>query len=100
MADLNSSKHLVKASLMILAVVLAIAYKFYFQEEQQEVTQTYHIDQFIAADTCGGCHSDIYAQWENSMHHFSHKDRIYKKASDYFRKGSTTRTKSKKLNLM
>lgn len=87
MADLNSNKHLVKASLMILAVVLAIVYKFYFNRGQEEVTQTFHIDQFVAADTCGACHSDIYAQWENSMHHFSHKDRIYKNFSDFFRKG-------------
>lgn len=95
MADANSQKHLVKASLMILAVVMAIVYNFYFATDQEAAAQTYHIDQFIAADTCGDCHSDIYAQWENSLHHLSHKDSIYKKASDFFRKGLVDRDEIK-----
>jgi hypothetical protein len=95
MADSNSNNQLVKVAVMVLAVILAIVYKVNFKEEQKEeqnevqkeVTRTYHIDQFISADTCGGCHADIYAQWEDSMHHLSHKDRIYKNVSDFFRKG-------------
>jgi hypothetical protein len=97
MADLKSNRHLVNASLMILAVILAIVYNIHFKEAPKEsaqikeapkeAAQAFDIDQFIAPDTCGACHPDIYAQWENSMHHFSHKDRIYKAVSDFFRSG-------------
>lgn len=55
--------------------------------EQKDITPLCQIDQFIDPETCGGCHSDIYMQWQNSLHHFSHHDPIYKSVSDYLRKG-------------
>ena len=48
-----------------------------------------HIDQFISPDTCSGCHSEIFEQWENSMHHLAHKDPVYSRVSQFLRKGLT-----------
>ena len=59
------------------------------KNEQKSITSLYQIDRFIDVETCGGCHSDIYIQWENSLHHLSHKDSIYKSVSDYLRKDLT-----------
>jgi hypothetical protein len=49
--------------------------------------QAITIDQFISPETCGGCHSDIYDQWQSSMHNLSHKDPVYARVSTFFRKG-------------
>jgi hypothetical protein len=91
MTDLMRNKNLLTVTLMFAAVALAIVYRFHFKDEPldepQAIAQAYQIDQFIAADTCGGCHTDIYAQWENSMHHLSHTDTVYKAVSDYLRQG-------------
>ncbi len=46
-----------------------------------------HIDQFISPDICGGCHTQIFEQWENSMHSLSHKDPVYSRVSQFLRKG-------------
>ncbi|WP_299981293.1 multiheme c-type cytochrome [Desulfobacula sp.] len=46
-----------------------------------------HIDQFISPDTCSGCHSEIFEQWENSMHSLAHKDPVYSRVSQFLRKG-------------
>ena len=89
MANLKDNKHIVKAALMIAVTVLAIALKGWFKEEKPDLAEIYRVDRFIDPETCGGCHSNIYAQWENSMHHFSHWDLIYKGVSDHFRKGLT-----------
>ena len=78
-------KHLVIAALMIASVVLAIVYRVYMNPEQKETPPTYSIDRFIAPDTCGGCHSDIFAQWERSTHHLSHTDTVYLGVSDFLR---------------
>ncbi|MCK5162808.1 MAG: cytochrome c554 family protein, partial [Desulfobacula sp.] len=48
-----------------------------------------HIDQFISPDTCSGCHSEIFEQWENSMHSLAHKDPVYFKVARFLRKGLT-----------
>ena len=89
MTALKDHKHLVTATLMIASVVLAILYRVYVNAEQQETTPTYSIDRFISADTCGGCHSDIFAQWERSTHHLSHTDTVYLGVSDFLREGLT-----------
>ena len=47
------------------------------------------IEQFISPDTCSGCHSEIFEQWENSMHHLAHKDPIYSRVSKFLRQGLT-----------
>ena len=52
---------------------------------------TYRISQFIAPETCGDCHSDIYQQWNHSMHSLSQKDPVYLRVSEYIRKGLTDR---------
>jgi len=46
-----------------------------------------NIDRFISPEVCGGCHSEIFKQWENSMHHLSHKDPVYSRVSQFLRKG-------------
>lgn len=48
-----------------------------------------HIDRFISPDTCSGCHSEIFEQWENSMHNLSHKDPVYLRVAQFLRKGLT-----------
>lgn len=45
------------------------------------------IDRFISPEVCGGCHSEIFEQWKNSMHHLSHQDPVYSRAAQFFRKG-------------
>lgn len=30
-------------------------------------------------EVCGGCHEEIYAQWNGSMHSMAHKDPVYEK---------------------
>ncbi|WP_300465255.1 multiheme c-type cytochrome [Desulfobacula sp.] len=47
------------------------------------------IDQFISPDTCQGCHSEIFDQWETSLHHLSHKDPVYSRVAQFLRKGLT-----------
>ncbi|MBF0204086.1 MAG: cytochrome c554 family protein [Desulfamplus sp.] len=42
------------------------------------------IEQFISPETCGGCHSEIYDQWHNSMHNLAHKDPVYLEISRFF----------------
>lgn len=48
-----------------------------------------HIDRFISPDTCSGCHSKIFEQWENSMHNLAHKDPVYLRVAQFLRKGLT-----------
>ncbi|MDA8132999.1 MAG: cytochrome c family protein [Desulfobacteraceae bacterium] len=48
-----------------------------------------HIDRFISPEVCAGCHSEIFEQWQNSMHHLSHRDPVYARAAQFFRKGLT-----------
>lgn len=33
----------------------------------------------IHPEVCGGCHEEIYAQWNGSMHSMAHKDPVYEK---------------------
>lgn len=47
------------------------------------------IDRFISPEVCGGCHSEIFDQWKNSMHYLSHKDPVYLRTALFFRKGLT-----------
>ncbi len=58
-------------------------------------TQHFKLSQFISPDTCGGCHSEIYEQWMNSMHNISHKDPLYVQVSLFLRKGLTNRDEIK-----
>ncbi len=89
MTALKSNKHLVTAALMIASAALAILYRVYVDEAPNETAQTFPIDRFISADTCGGCHTDIFTQWERSAHHLSHTDTVYLGVSDFLREGLT-----------
>ena len=44
------------------------------------------IDQFIGPDICEGCHSDIYEQWNGSMHSKAFTDPIWRAATKLFLK--------------
>ena len=89
MKALQNNKHIVISALMIASAALAILYRVYLNPQQDETAPTYSIDRFIAADTCGGCHTDIFAQWERSAHHLSHTDTVYLGVSDFLREGLT-----------
>lgn len=52
-------------------------------------SEQYKLSQFIEPATCGDCHSEIYSQWENSMHNLSQKDPVYLLLSQYLRIGLT-----------
>ena len=49
----------------------------------------FDLEQFIAPDTCGGCHLEIQEQWTNSMHNLSHKDPVYNRVATFLRQGLT-----------
>lgn len=51
--------------------------------------QSFEVSQFIAPGTCSDCHSDIYAQWQHSMHGLAHPDPIYQKVAKFFLTGLT-----------
>ncbi|MBF0211098.1 MAG: cytochrome c554 family protein [Desulfamplus sp.] len=46
-------------------------------EPSSKTNSHYQLSQFISPETCGGCHSEIYSQWQGSMHNLAHKDIIY-----------------------
>jgi len=48
--------------------------------------QHFELSRFIDPDTCGMCHDDIFAQWQNSMHNLAHHDPIYEKIALFLRK--------------
>ena len=49
----------------------------------------FQIDRFIEPGTCGDCHGEIFEQWQQSMHHLSHKDPVYVSVSSYLLQGLT-----------
>ncbi len=49
--------------------------------------QDLDINRFIPAATCADCHSEIYSQWQGSLHSLSHTDPIYNKLARYFLTG-------------
>ena len=46
-------------------------------------------EQFIDPETCGGCHDEIMAQWQGSMHSLSHHDPVYTRVAKFLRQGLT-----------
>jgi len=70
-------------------MVLALLSVLFLSESACYSETTYKISQFISPDTCGGCHSEIFSQWENSMHNLSQKDPIYLSLSEFLLKGLT-----------
>lgn len=67
-------------------IVLAIAIIFF---STPLLANQLMVDQFVSPSTCGGCHSDIYDQWQNSMHNLAHNDPIYLAISRLFLTGLT-----------
>jgi len=57
--------------------------------ESTSAESAINIDRFILPETCSGCHSQIFEQWENSMHGLAHKDPVYSRVSQFLRKGLT-----------
>lgn len=51
--------------------------------------ETLSQDRFISPDTCGGCHTAIHAQWQNSMHNKAHDDPVYRAVSQFLLQGLT-----------
>jgi hypothetical protein len=51
--------------------------------------ETFSKDRFINPEICGDCHTDIYSQWQQSMHNLSHKDPVYTGVATFFLKGLT-----------
>lgn len=49
----------------------------------------FELNRFISPETCGGCHSEIMAQWTNSMHNLSHQDPVYNRVAAFLRQGLT-----------
>ncbi len=60
-----------------------------FAKDADVTAKDFELEQFISPDTCGGCHSEIFEQWTNSMHNLSHKDPVYSRVSKFLRKGLT-----------
>ncbi len=50
---------------------------------------SFALSRFIEPSMCGGCHIDIYDQWEYSTHNLSHLDPVYNAVAAYFLKGLT-----------
>ncbi|MCD4719447.1 MAG: cytochrome c family protein [Desulfobacula sp.] len=73
----------ISSGLSVGVIMLFVAIDFASSED------TIHIDRFISPDTCSGCHSEIFEQWENSMHHLAHKDSVYLRVAQFLRKGLT-----------
>ncbi len=67
-------------------IVFVISSTFFFSCIKNE---HHELSRFISADTCGGCHDEIYEQWQNSMHGLAHKDPLYRKVALYLRKELT-----------
>lgn len=49
----------------------------------------YALSRFISPDICGGCHDEIYSQWNGSTHKLAHGDIIYLATADDGLKGLT-----------
>ena len=49
----------------------------------------YALSRFIPPDVCGGCHDEIFSQWNGSTHQLAHGDIIYLSAADDGLKGLT-----------
>lgn len=80
-----NGKRYLKLSLGLLTGILILFATTLFALSED----TIHIDQFISPETCNGCHSEIFEQWENSMHHLAHKDPVYSRVAQFLRKGLT-----------
>lgn len=67
-----------------LCIVFAIGIYY-----QISLAGGFQVEQFINPGVCADCHSDIYSQWENSMHNLSHEDEAYVKIAEFLLQGLT-----------
>ena len=81
---LNFKKMFIKSMAVSTGGVILFSATLFASSEKK-----IHIDQFISPETCSGCHSEIFEQWENSMHNLAHKDPVYSRVSQFLRKGLT-----------
>jgi hypothetical protein len=72
--------------LAAIGVVCLVTLAF---SEPAPASEQFKLEQFIAVETCADCHSQIFEQWENSMHSLSHQDPVYSRLAAFFRKGLT-----------
>jgi len=83
--DTQNRRHIFK--IMVLAV--AVALLGWGSAAMSDAPQKFELDRFIDPDTCAGCHSDIFEQWNNSLHNLSHKDPVYTRVALFLRQGLT-----------
>ena len=70
-------------------VFLALFFALTVSAATNLLADKYKLEQFIEPELCGDCHSEIYAQWENSMHHLAHYDPVYNDVARFFLQGLT-----------
>ncbi|MBU3947657.1 MAG: cytochrome c family protein [Proteobacteria bacterium] len=80
----SGSKKIIVTVIMFTAFLLSAVFS-----HAEQLTEKLTIDRFVSAETCGDCHSTIYDQWQNSMHHLSHNDPLYVGVSRYMLSGLT-----------
>lgn len=80
-------KRVTVKSLIFVIIALCSAYPLVMLSCSK--VQHFELSRFIAPETCGGCHDEIYAQWKGSMHNLSHVDGIYLAAAFHYLKGLT-----------
>lgn len=80
---------IIAAGLTVGLLTNAISGKTATGNQAEKEPQPFKIEQFIDPDTCAGCHSEIFEQWENSMHNLSHKDPVYLRLAKFLREGLT-----------
>lgn len=64
---------------IILILVLAVFFSF---SVGLAASETIESSDFDKPSTCGGCHSDIYDQWEGSLHSLAYTDPLYLKLEE------------------
>lgn len=53
-------------------------------EDKKLKSDELHVDQFIKPEVCGGCHDEIFNQWNGSMHSRSFKDPLWQASTKLF----------------
>jgi len=70
----------VKIVLRWLTILLILGLGFAWAETPEGLFTAkgaFDAGRFIAPDTCGECHADLYAQWHNSVHALALQDPVY-----------------------
>lgn len=86
--------------LIAVAAVTAVAYYTFgptqaeraFKAGEAEMLnfKTVDVEQFIEPAICSGCHQDIFAQWNGSMHSKAFTDPVWRAATKLFMQGANT----------